>query len=613
MALWREDVLAAAAEAKAKAAGAADPRRRHRGAAAERESRGINRATSVLVAVALIAAAVAIEPAWSQLRQSTSGAPASPTVTLLGSGFGHGVGMSQYGALGQASAGRSATQILTYYYAGTRVTPVPDSLILKVNLVHRASSVRFRTVALAEGGGGLQVTLGGIGRFVSTAADVWSATASSHGLVLKRTVGRQVTVFRPTAAVTVRWAGTRYLAGAPTVIDVAGPGHGLNDTSDYYRSGALELRQVGGAIEVSDALRLHDEYLDGIAEMPSSWPLQALRAQVIAARTYALHAYGNGVVNAACDCHLFNSTVSQVYSGWNKQSEPHWGAAWVAAVASTSATATTGLAVLSAGQPIDAFFTSSTGGATRSSRSVWGGVLPYAVGIADGWSLDPRVNPEAAWRSTVTVAELRAAVFPGLRNVARFGLTAFNPDGTLATATAWSASGAAESVSGSTLASALGLPSQWVSSFTTTLRGSAPPQVDVRAVGGYRVQAGREWLTACQPVGATPGRHCTVWIKASSVVGNAPSYSVKYGWTPDGYTYVARLSSAWNANSLVVPGVHQVSGRSWRVTCSAATGPRRCVDSVWTTVVTAKDRKVGGFSYSAHLAWVFKGEIRLTR
>jgi SpoIID/LytB domain protein len=566
------------------------------------------RATSVLAAVALTAAAVAISPAWPEQHPV---APRPATVTLLGSGFGHGVGMSQYGALGQAQAGRSADQILTYYYSGTKVAPVADSILLKVNLVHQASSVRFHTVALGAGGGGLRVTIGGVGQFVSSPSDVWSATSSAAGLVLKRTTGRSVTTFRPTTAVTIRWAGTRYLAGPPTLIDVAGPGHALTDSNDLYRSGVLEMRQVGGALEVSDVLRLHDEYLDGIAEMPSSWPLQALRAQVIAARTFALHAYGNGAVRASCDCHLYDSTVSQVYSGWAKQSEPGWGAAWVAAVASTSASPTTGLAILSAGKPIQAFFTSSTGGATRSSQSVWGGSLPYAVGVSDAWSLDPRVNPEAAWRMTVTAAQLRNAAFPSLRDIARFRLTEFNRDGTLAIATAWSSSGATASVSGAALASGLGLPSQWVSSFLTTLANSQPPSVDVRAVPGYRAAGGREWLTWCLPVG--PDTRCTVWIKATTVVGSASGYSVRYGWTPDGITYLARLTAAWNLNPLAVPGTHRVGGRVWQVTCSSPTGPRRCVDQLWTTVVSAKSRPGGGFSYSRYATWAFASEVRLTR
>jgi SpoIID/LytB domain protein len=570
---------------------------------------GLRRAGWALAAVALVAAGVAVQPVLSAGRASAGAAVPPQTVTLLGSGFGHGVGMSQYGALGQAQAGRTANQILTYYYSGTKVVPVPDSLLLKVNLLHRATSVRFHTIPLAAHGGGLQVVVGGVGTYSGNPADTWSVTDTRAGLVLTRRTGRTVTTFRPSSAVTVRWAGTRYMSGPATLIDVAGPGDPLTSGADLYRSGAIEIRAVHGAIEVADVLRLHDEYLDGIAEMPSAWPLQALRAQAIASRTYALRAYSTGVA-ASCDCNLYASTFSQSYSGWAKQSAPRWGAAWVSAVASTSTSATTGLAVLSGNHPIDAFFTSSTGGVTRSSASVWGGRLPYAVGVFDSWSLDPAVNPEAAWSETVTTAQLRAA-FSSLPNIARFRLTAFNRDGTLATATAWSSSGRRATVSGAGLASILGLPSQWITSFITTLPGSSPPSADIPVVAGHRAAAGREWLTSCA-TSATVTR-CTDWIKASTVQASGGTYALHDGWTLNGVTTLAPVTSTWNSSPLAVPGTHQLAGRAVRVTCSVPRGPRICTDRMLTTVVSAKPRSGGGFVFTKYRIWMFTGQVRLRR
>src|SRR4029079_1902761 len=81
-----------------------------------------------------------------------------------------------------------------------------------------------------------------------------------------------------------------------------------------YRGGELEAKAVGGGLEVSALLRVHDEYLDGGAEVPSSWPVEALRAMAVAARTFALHTAAARGLSAACDCQLYDSTTDQVYA-----------------------------------------------------------------------------------------------------------------------------------------------------------------------------------------------------------------------------------------------------------------------------------------------------------
>ena len=55
---------------------------------------------------------------------------------ISGSGYGHGVGMSQIGARGQAIEGKSAVEILNYYYPGTTVSPHPDNELIRVNLAN---------------------------------------------------------------------------------------------------------------------------------------------------------------------------------------------------------------------------------------------------------------------------------------------------------------------------------------------------------------------------------------------------------------------------------------------------------------------------------------------
>jgi hypothetical protein len=68
--------------------------------------------------------------------------------TFTGAGLGHGVGMSQIGAEGMALDGRSATEILQYFYTGTSVLPVPDATDLRVNLLHQVLTTKIRIEAL---------------------------------------------------------------------------------------------------------------------------------------------------------------------------------------------------------------------------------------------------------------------------------------------------------------------------------------------------------------------------------------------------------------------------------------------------------------------------------
>jgi len=539
-------------------------------------------------------------------------AATTPTVTLMGSGYGHGVGLSQYGARGQALAGRTATQILTHYYTGTTVAAATDSMDLRVNLLHQVSSATFRSVSLATGGGALSVVIGGVGTIAGGPADTWKAVKGASGIVMSRTTAAGTTSYPASAAVTVRWGGTRFLTGAATLLDLAGPTEALGDSSGRYRDGEVVLVAGTTTMEAVAILRLHDEYLAGVAEMSSSWPTEALRSQAVASRTYALHAYGTGSVNSSCSCQLYDSVYSQVYAGWSKESEAGGlGARWASIIASTATSTTTGLTVLSSGLPIAAYFTSSTGGQTRSSESVWGGALPYAVSVDDHWSLDKTNNPLAAWQSVVTADRLRSSVFPTLANVARFQLTSFNADGTLATATAWSSTGVAATATGAQLAAGLGLLSKWVTSFTTTLANSVAPVVDVKTVPGYHMSGGREWLTWCEPY--LVDRRCWAYIKATTVVGSSGAYRVVFDWAFNGIVYVAHWTPDWDTRAIAVPGERTISGRLWKITCTpAATGPRTCRAWIWATLISAQPQSGGGYVFVRITGWVYNDDVRIS-
>ena len=113
---------------------------------------------------------------------------------------------------------------------------------------------------------------------------------------------------------------------------------------------------VSSYLAVTTTLRLHDEYLWGIGEVPSSWPAAALEAQAIAARTYALTKMSR--VRPECDCNIYNSTVDQNFVGYSKETEKIYGVKWKEAVNRTFVDTTTALTVTLDGKPISAFYSS---------------------------------------------------------------------------------------------------------------------------------------------------------------------------------------------------------------------------------------------------------------
>jgi SpoIID/LytB domain protein len=381
------------------------------------------------------------------LVPSAQAGSAPSTFTLYGSGFGHGVGMSQYGAKAFAAAGKSADQIIAHYYTGAVAAPVRDDMNVRVNVLHAVSSATLKGVPLASGGGKLHVGVDGTWGMVGAAADTWTISPSGSSVVVKRNGG----TVRSGAKVTFLWGGTRYPGSTGNISSLIS----VNGTT--YRHGFVTAQVVNGKLEVVVNLRLGDEYLYGLGEMPSSWPGAALQAQVIAARSFAVLKYGAGV-RSACACHLYDGTSDQVYVGWSKQSGSY-GSAWTAAVNATSTGSTTGKAVTYGGKPVSAYYFSSSGGRTQNSEEVWSSVLPYARSVADPGATESS-NPYRAWSRSITQAKMAAAF--GLTDVVRLDLSARTVGGGVKRAIAWSSTGRSASITGEKLRTSLGLPSTWV-------------------------------------------------------------------------------------------------------------------------------------------------------
>ena len=406
--------------------------------------------------------------------RATASSPPDPcgppaNFTLHGSGYGHGVGLSQWGAYAQAKAGWTGEQSNLYYFPNTTIANVKDDMDTRVGLLYQVDSASVRTESLGDGGGGLEVTVGDTVA-MGTPADVFSFAVSGSSVKVTKTSAGKTTDVGTADAVSLRWAGTRTPGTAgtgPTLLNVIGPGGDFNGgTNHRYKYGYVEVLPVstsnGTKLSVVNSVRIHDEYLKGISEVSSSWPLEALKAQAIASRSYAISHWTAGKGKKTCWCHVDDGGgpyYDQTFAGYAKESGA-MGNRWVKAVNETAASDTEGRAVVYDGKPISAFYTASTGGTTNSSADVWGGATGYTGNVDDHWSLVDE-NPDKAWTKTVTQAQMAAAF--GVSGVASVSVSAVMPSGAAKTFRAVTTNGDAVEKPATTIRSAFGLKSGYVS------------------------------------------------------------------------------------------------------------------------------------------------------
>ncbi len=386
-----------------------------------------------------------------------SGVDTPTEFAITGAGYGHGVGLSQIGARSKALAGETATAILNYYYKDVVIQPLDDSKILRVNVGHLLSTAR---IATSTPDATLQIFSGDIGENLDVAPIAVVPVRSSLTFsILGSTVvpsvvtGKQVTSLPRNRVFTVRWSGTRYAPGVDGVVSLT-----HSSLTTRYRYGQMQFRAVrastlGFRLEITNSVRLADEYLWGISEVPSSWPVAALEAQAIASRTYALNKAG--IYRAACDCDLYGEISDQKFLGYAKESEKGWGKFWKAAVTNTA-----GLTLTQNNLPIAAYFGSSTGGLTETSLNAWGSERTYTQIIPDPGSLDPKLNPRFfSWKRSVTQTSVALAF--ALPDVATLEILSKNASGTVGIIRATSSTGVQKTLRGETFRSRTKIPSAY--------------------------------------------------------------------------------------------------------------------------------------------------------
>ena len=386
----------------------------------------------VLVALAL---AISISPNPAQAQ-----APASFSFT--GSGFGHGVGMSQIGAKARALAGESATAILNYYYKDVVVTPVVDSHTIRVNI---GKTLKDFSVAGTNLSTVVQIFEGDL-PLNAPALPVLSVGARQRVDFILQDKAISVGAIK-SKAFTIRWIGP-----APT-ISVTQSG-----TTNRYRYGQIQVKLVKGLMEVTTSLSLHDEYLWGISEVPSNWPAAVLEAQAIAARSYALSKIAT--IKPSCDCHVYSHIADQNFVGFSKEAEPKIGKLWKAAVVRTNVDTFTSLAILSKGKPIQAYYSSSSGGATQTTLDAWGTATAYTQSVSDTASVEVKNNPRfAKWNASALQAVVATAFL--LPDIITLEIMSRNTAGAVTYIKGTSSNGSTKLLRGDTFRSRVKIPSPY--------------------------------------------------------------------------------------------------------------------------------------------------------
>jgi len=402
---------------------------------------------------------VSIALLFSTLPNTAHAVDIPASFSFSGSGYGHGVGMSQIGARAKALAGESATAILNYYYSGTSVETTTDTQILRINIGHLLTSAKIKsdsagsTFSLYPGDVPETGTAPAILNYPSKTT--LNLTLNNGQISMSTTRGSKTTQIATGTVFTLRWSGTRYMEGAPAVLAVT-----TNNVVNRYRHGQMQFKVVkdkllGKRIEIINSVRLQDEYLWGISEVPSLWPTAALQAQAIASRTYAIAKSVR--IRTACDCHLYGSISDQTFAGYAKEGEPKFGQLWKNAVNST-----VGQIITYAGLPITAYFSSSSGGITETSEHAWGTATAYTQSVSDTASVDLVLNPRfATWTRQIPQSVIAAAF--ALSDVAALQVLSMNPAGTVALIQATSSTGVTAELRGETFRSRSKLPSAWFS------------------------------------------------------------------------------------------------------------------------------------------------------
>jgi stage II sporulation protein D len=400
-------------------------------------------------------------------------ASAASRLTIRGAGFGHGVGMSQYGAYGFAKQGTGYAEILAHYYQGTALGMTAHDHTVRVLLQATPGSVTFSGAAQA-------------GKRKLNPGKTYRAT---------RRGTTQVDLRGPSGARVATFTAPLQVAAADGALVLKG--RAINGRTDGAYRGVLELRPGAFGLSAINAVRL-DDYVRGVvaAESPASWPLEALKAQAVAARSYAITNSKGGA-----GFEHYPDTRSQVYGGVAAET-----ASTDRAVAETA-----GQVVTYQGRPVVTYFFSTSGGRTENVENSLGGTpQPWLRSVEDPYD---DASPRHRWKpirmglsdAGRRLGGLVKGSFRGVRVIRRGKSPRIVAADVIG-------SGGRTRVSGATLRARFGLYDTWAY-FTSIASRKAPPPKEAPADQPPQRAAGDG------TGGATPSARMTRFPTIASIAG----------------------------------------------------------------------------------------------
>src|SRR3954471_4547398 len=394
------------------------------------------------------------------LVPASASAASSSNWTVRGAGFGHGIGLSQYGAYGYAAHGADWKSIALHYFQGARL-----------------GNVAGRTVRVLLQSGNGTVWVSG-----ATRAGNHKLDSSKSYRLIRKGLGVELRTARGKRIATMN--------GVVTVASSSGSvalgGRAINGLSDGRYRGVIEVRPgtFGGLMAVN-ALPL-DDYIRGVivGEMPTSWPLPALEAQAVAARSYALVTDAGGAI-----FDQYPDTRSQMYYGMSRETSG----------SNQAVRATAGQVVMYGDRVASTYYFSTSGGRTENIENSWPGSspVPYLRSVDDPYdNLSPRHRWRFTWSKSKLDARLGSFVKGRLRTVK---VTKRGVSPRIVNAQVVGTRGTVN-VTGPQLRSRLGLFDTWAY-FVTIKTGqgdaSTPPSTQVTDGGGVTVA--RAWMRRVEP------------------------------------------------------------------------------------------------------------------
>jgi stage II sporulation protein D len=330
--------------------------------------------------------------------------PASGDFVFTGHGFGHGVGMSQFGAQGAAKLGCDADTILATYFPGASIKELEMPPEIVVGL---AQSQRTFQAEAARG------TIGW---------ELCGPKGSCTTLPISQPTGTRWTIaVRNDASYEILRQGKPLWSGGDEE-HVLRARLSLAHTDDLvmrlpltgarYKWGLLKFDSVRNELPtmfVTLEVPSVDRYLYGIAEVPAIWPTEALRAQAIAARSYVVSKVQEMGMRSACRCHLYPDSRDQTYRGFEGEVvDASPGNGWVEAVMATAREV-----LRYQERTVLAFYATSHGGHSESNAFVFGRDYPELQPVDDSrWDLASD-NPSRSWSVAFTADHLGKAVGVG--------------------------------------------------------------------------------------------------------------------------------------------------------------------------------------------------------